>query len=774
MRGPSELPVDDDGPKRVRPKGQWNGDFFVKTSLRDLGARIQLGHKHGHPCARPEKSFNNEFWIIHTTGLHKVSLDFCGCAGSAKHYTQLLRRRLFPATVLQPQTAATFDVLDQFELLSYESKISGFEFYQAVVRLSCNDGLDNPRDRYAGWIRMVHEYCHLHMVVRAGRGHEPGGVEATKEGECAVLCPGCPQLGINMAPDWETSSKPYIHTQFLALDANFRLKRKEVSSEELDPGFDKGWSYFVENNKYRQHWSNYASEKEPKSSCSRHDAVNLSNTKGNLGHAASGVGKVCCARHNMTLPNSIGDLQVGERYCNIDYLFYKATTTMVKPVKRYIISYDIACQWSIHLQERLARLDTTYFLFDGTWISRFLVPKFHLPAHVSACRTRYSFNYTTGAGRTDGEAPERGWNETNPLAGSTREMGPGTRRDTINCHLGDHNWRKVVNMDEFLRRKLYIAALDMAEHEVEYQDVSATVPPNLLKEWIKEIDEYQTDSLVVANPFEEPDDGPTMSSIRRELAEKEAKRLAEGLDFALHDQITQSVFIDLGIKLESEQRAIKKESGDLWDHAQDRQKTKLQLNLNTLQRKIDGWLAFQRLYCPGVDRLRKQDLDAKGLKDVLACDFPLYLPSQINNRIPVDDELKADEVKLREGQAYDSLAKLRRELQTRAYLYNFTNQHTRGQGASTRAKNTIDVANNRITMVAQDYRVAFLALENLSNGEESWRGKLKPLLKEDVRHVSQAAAGESIGNQTISWIWKVQSAQPKEGDESNPQRKSTL
>jgi hypothetical protein len=35
---------------------------------------------------------------------------------------------------------------------------------------------------------------------------------------------------------------------------------------------------------------------------------------------------------------------------------------------------------------------------------------------------------TPGAGLGDGEAPERGWGELNPLATSTREMGPGTRR----------------------------------------------------------------------------------------------------------------------------------------------------------------------------------------------------------------------------------------------------------------------------------------------------------------------------------------------------------
>lgn len=85
----------------------------------------------------------------------------------------------------------------------------------------------------------------------------------------------------------------------------------------------------------------------------------------------------------------------------------------------------------------------------------FLVPKFHLPAHVSKCQTAFSFNWTRWVGRTDGEAPERGWANINPLASSTKLMGPGSRRDTIDDHFGDFNWTKVVGMGERLSTLVY-------------------------------------------------------------------------------------------------------------------------------------------------------------------------------------------------------------------------------------------------------------------------------------------------------------------------------
>jgi hypothetical protein len=57
---------------------------------------------------------------------------------------QLLRFQFYPATVANPRTAATFHALETFELLSYTSKVSVFEYYQALSRLSDNSGLNVP------------------------------------------------------------------------------------------------------------------------------------------------------------------------------------------------------------------------------------------------------------------------------------------------------------------------------------------------------------------------------------------------------------------------------------------------------------------------------------------------------------------------------------------------------------------------------------------------------------------------------------------------------
>ena len=129
----------------------------------------------------------------------------------------------------------------------------------------------------------------------------------------------------------------------------------------------------------------------------------------------------------------------------MDYFFYsslKNTST-----KSIVASYDIACQWSRNFYTRMqAAFPASWPINCSAVDLRFLVPKFHLPAHTEKCHRDFSFNYATHVGRTDGEAPERGWANINGLAYSTREMGPGSRQDTIEDHLGDWNWKKTIAM----------------------------------------------------------------------------------------------------------------------------------------------------------------------------------------------------------------------------------------------------------------------------------------------------------------------------------------
>ncbi|KAJ2936872.1 hypothetical protein H1R20_g226, partial [Candolleomyces eurysporus] len=191
----------------------WNGTFLEKTSLKALGLRIQLGHVAGEECPYPIAARADDFVIIDIDAIHSVGLDFCECGKTANsQYLQLLQHRFYPATSDQPKSAATFRLLEVFEILQYESKLSVYEFYQAVARLTDNTGLELPKNRYNALLRMTHEWRHLKLLKRSGLGHSPTrSAQDAQEGECAVLCPACPHPDINMPPNWEKEPEETRH-----------------------------------------------------------------------------------------------------------------------------------------------------------------------------------------------------------------------------------------------------------------------------------------------------------------------------------------------------------------------------------------------------------------------------------------------------------------------------------------------------------------------------------------------------------------------------------
>ena len=124
---------------------------------------------------------------------------------------------------------------------------------------------------------------------------------------------------------------------------------------------------------------------------------------------------------------------------------YAVLSTMkLNTPKRTTLSYDIACQWSINLWDRIKTYGERWTPWQNrTWF-KFFVPKFHLPAHILKCHFPWGFNWAPGVGRVDGEAIERNWATTNAVASSTKEMGPGAFMDTLDDHFGDHNYRKTM------------------------------------------------------------------------------------------------------------------------------------------------------------------------------------------------------------------------------------------------------------------------------------------------------------------------------------------
>ena len=205
----------------------------------------------------------------------------------------------------------------------------------------------------------------------------------------------------------------------------------------------------------------------------------------------------------------------------MDYAFASALrhsdATLLK------VSYDIACQWHKKLYQRMDNMPPTLQLNLRDRDVTFLVPKFHLPAHIASCQWSYSFNWTKGVGRTDGEEPERGWANLNPAASSTKDMGPGHRRDTLDDYFGDWNWKKIIKLGSSLifliysilantscvvgpsiLKKIREAVSERNEHQGDFEELTRSLElkfPEQLVLWKQQVEDWEADSTKY-NPFE--------------------------------------------------------------------------------------------------------------------------------------------------------------------------------------------------------------------------------------------------------------------------------
>ena len=189
-------------------------------------------------------------------------------------------------------------------------------------------------------------------------------------------------------------------------------------------------------------------------------------------------------------------------------------------VRDVVISYDVACKWSIHHLERFSKnhpdLDIDAFQFS------YLIPKFHLPGHGTLCQTEYSFNFSKGVGRTHGETIEQEWAHINLAALSTREMGPGARHLTLDDSWNWWNWKKILGMgmtdsvlspftnDEIqgnlLLRNLLKALAMKDKHSAVNKKFDAILTEDLRQEWADMISQWERDKMA-PNPYTHTEKG---------------------------------------------------------------------------------------------------------------------------------------------------------------------------------------------------------------------------------------------------------------------------
>jgi hypothetical protein len=133
---------------------------------------------------------------------------------------------------------------------------------------------------------------------------------------------------------------------------------------------------------------------------------------------------------------------------NIDYAICQALSYNTHGLSQALIAYDVACQWSVHFDERVKQSVHLHLPKDLKYTAA--VGKFHLAAHREDCFAQYSLNFVEGAGQQDGEVLETLWSSLNKVAGSIRAMTMPHRQERLDQQILDSNWKKHLNMGMLL------------------------------------------------------------------------------------------------------------------------------------------------------------------------------------------------------------------------------------------------------------------------------------------------------------------------------------
>ncbi|KAJ7446027.1 hypothetical protein B0H11DRAFT_1930369 [Mycena galericulata] len=384
------------------------------------------------------------------------------------------------------------------------------------------------------------------------------------------------------------------------------------------------------------------------------------------------------------------------------------------------------------------------------------------------------------SGQTDGEAPERGSSNINPLATSTQEMGPGARRDVIDDHFNDWNHKKIVAMGQTFLERSQKAVGEMVEKQEALVEMEASLPSENVETWTKAVELWELDPSQ-PNPFNVGDKHESLQAIRGRIAE-EVKDAVEG-DAAddVRGDLHASEMLAMGMQLEEQQRSLRLDVSALGIHATDGQKTTVLERGNKLRRKIATWIKAQTDCQPELAAHRAADKQARAAaarmqpsSGVAVQDIDLWLPSKQARSagVRVKESHARYEFDMREGHAHEALEEIRRLLLVRTHQYK-AQADIHGVAGKTRSRTSIAVVDEQIRRQAGEYRAARRAMASLSQRlkETRWMLVLKELKGEDIRGMPSSLFGDKEKRRKgkkrrkeaeaeeppkeMSWIWRT-------------------
>ncbi|KAI0739708.1 hypothetical protein C8Q80DRAFT_1288610 [Daedaleopsis nitida] len=245
--------------------------------------------------------------IVDISGVHQLPIVFCTCHPHRCEDLQLLEMSLYPATRTRPQTVFTRRLLDDFLLANKEMHTSPRNYFNKLCRMTYAAFPHMSPDRYRELLRVSRQWRNLKARKWNGYGHCD---EELGPGDLAVLCPACPQPGLNLPDNWQEDPQKVKYTQSVVLDGNFSTQHRRMKNPEDDVALADGHSYMVTEAPYKAHLQSATVFKE-ENTCNDHRAV-LNSKIERAQLEATGIRAAACSRHGFFCPHACVDFHGGE------------------------------------------------------------------------------------------------------------------------------------------------------------------------------------------------------------------------------------------------------------------------------------------------------------------------------------------------------------------------------------------------------------------------------------------------------------------------------
>jgi hypothetical protein len=265
------------------------------------------GSLHGRGNIPRMDAFKNPFVrIIHVNGVHHLPLITCSCRGADQIPADLMFHGLVPTTFSQFRTLATSEVLDHIRYTNLDLKASTWQYHRLLRRQTQPLPVEGNIYLYKELRRLSREWRWMKKLKWAGYGHGtflnearqqwtadtanvqsttvPSGtgpgtgpgpiwsmqesvniVEASqlpidlgdplqpKAGSMANFCAACPQVGVNLCPDWDKDPNRWVYTRFVVLDGNFKADHvRQQADDNDDIWLSNGGGMFAKQEDYHE------------------------------------------------------------------------------------------------------------------------------------------------------------------------------------------------------------------------------------------------------------------------------------------------------------------------------------------------------------------------------------------------------------------------------------------------------------------------------------------------------------------------------------------